>query len=244
MRTSLLYILLPLLIASCQMETERLTNYAVHGLDVSHYQSTINWDTVAARAIDFTFVKASEGEELKDSLFSSNWENLKRVGIKRGAYHFFRPTLSAVQQARNFIEAVQLEPGDLPPVLDIEVTNNASAAVVRTRARTWLEIIEYHYHIRPIIYTNVKFYNQYLANGFNDYPIWIARYNYAPPDLADQQQWHFWQYGNRGRIDGVEGDVDFNVFKGSKAELAAMCLPAHVDLSNLVQTSMDEKPHY
>lgn len=234
---NILYISLLLLLVSCGKETERLTTFEVHGLDVSHYQAIVDWEEVVKNDIEFTFVKATEGEELKDSLFTRNWSELKKVGIKRGAYHFFRPTLSALQQARNFMEAVKLEPGDLPPVLDVEVTNNASATVVINRVRSWLELVEKHYKVRPIIYTNLKFYEKYIAKSFPDYPIWIARYNYAVPKLSNHSQWQFWQYGNRGRIAGIEGDVDFNVFHGTLKDLSKLSVPPPVDITDVVFSS-------
>lgn len=233
MRKTVLYISLLLFLVSCKKETERLTTYGVHGLDVSHYQSRIDWDKVYSNNIEFTFVKATEGEELKDSLFLNNWSELKRVGIKRGAYHFFRPTLSVAKQACNFIESVDLQPGDLPPVLDVEVTNNASPVVITSRVRTWLEIVEMHYNTRPIIYTNLKFYETYLAKDFADYPIWIARYNYAEPKLSVHDEWVFWQYGNRGRMEGIAGDVDFNVFNGTSEELEEWLIRPPMDSNDV-----------
>ena len=83
-------ILIACLIFSCNTVTERMPHFTVHGIDVSHYQSKINWDTVATQKIDFAFVKATEGEEFSDNLFCSNWSDIKRVGIRRGAYHFFQ----------------------------------------------------------------------------------------------------------------------------------------------------------
>lgn len=198
--------------------------FEIHGIDVSHYQARINWDTIAAQAIDFAFVKATEGTDHTDSLFSTNWSNIKRVGMKRGAYHFFRPRSSVLQQAQNFMDHVQLEKGDLPPVLDVEVTDGASDELVIKRIRTWVEIIEHHYKIRPIIYTNLNFYRRYIKQNFDNYPIWIARYNTLEPKLGNDQDWCFWQYGNRGQLKGIKGFVDFNVFKGSFLELESLCL--------------------
>lgn len=213
---------------SCQYETHRLENFEVHGLDVSHYQSVISWDTVAQQAIHFSFVKATEGEFFVDSLFCHNWSEIERVGMKRGAYHFFRPTLPAEAQFYNFAQTVELQAGDLPPVLDIEVIDEASKVELITKVRTWLYLAEIRYRVKPILYSNQKFYNRYLAGHFDDYPIWIARYNSSEPDLAYERSWHFWQYGNRGRIKGVEGFVDFNVFGGTLEELEQICLtPAH-----------------
>lgn len=198
--------------------------FEVHGIDVSHYQSRVNWDTVALQKVDFAFVKATEGKNHVDSLFSHNWSDIKRVGLKRGAYHFFRPRTSVLKQAQNFIKNVKLEAGDLPPVLDVEVADGASDELVIKRVKTWVQIIEHHYKIRPIIYTNLKFYNRYIANNFQEYRIWIARYNTVEPYLGKKQNWAFWQYGDRGQIKGINGFVDFNVFKGSLLELESLCL--------------------
>ena len=208
---------------SCRQETRRMDEFAVHGLDVSHYQSQIAWDTVARQSIHFAFVKATEGEYYVDSLFCHNWSEIKRVGMKRGAYHFFRPTLSADLQFDNFIRTVKLESGDLPPVLDVEVLDDVSKVELITKVRTWLYLTEIHYCIKPILYSNQKFYNRYLAGHFDDYPVWVARYSTEKPSLAFDRNWHFWQYGNRGRISGVNGFVDFNVFDGTMRELDQLC---------------------
>jgi len=92
----------------------------VHGIDVSHYQAAINWDTIAVQEIDFVFMKATEGLELVDKRFAYNWHTTKKVRLKRGAYHFFHPTLSAIWQAKNFINTVDLEYGDLPSFIPIK----------------------------------------------------------------------------------------------------------------------------
>lgn len=209
---------------SCNQITERISGFEIHGIDVSRYQSDIDWKLVADQEITFAFVKASEGETISDNFFCKNWVEMKDAGIRRGAYHFFRPTTSVLTQAQNFMDNVLLDTGDLPPVLDVEVMDGVSTEDLVKRVRTWLEIIEAEYQIRPIIYTNLKFYNKHLADFLPEYPVWIARYNvYFEPMLTNELDWHFWQYGNRGRLDGITGDVDFNVFRGSLEELDALC---------------------
>jgi lysozyme len=200
-----------------------MERFAVHGIDISHYQSRIDWDVVAAQDIHFAFVKASEGVSLRDSLFALNWEEMKRVGIRRGAYHFFRPSIPAEAQARNFIAQVKMEYGDLPPVLDVEVLEGSSKVQLITGIRTWLYLVEIQYGVRPIIYTSINFYNRYLAGHFPDHHFWVARYNRRAPRLACGRSWLFWQYGNQGRLEGIAGDVDFNVFNGSLTDLEALC---------------------
>ena len=224
MRKSVLIFSILTLVLSCNPVTERMDRFEVHGIDVSHYQSKIDWSTVARQDIAFAFVKATEGETLKDSLYQSNWSAIKSVGIRRGAYHFFRPTVSATKQARHFIKQVDLQPGDLPPVLDIEVVDGVSETELIAGARKWLNIIEKKYRIKPIIYTNLKYYHQHLAAHFENYPIWIARYNKYNPELGNGNDWKFWQYGNRGKLEGIDGFVDFNVFNGTTEELNELTL--------------------
>ncbi len=227
MRYITVILLITCLLFSCNNVTERMPHFAVHGIDVSHYQARIDWDTIAVQSIDFAFVKATEGEEMQDSLFAFNWSDIKRVGLKRGAYHFFRPRTSVLKQAQNFMASVELEEGDLPPVLDVEVADGASEKLIVKSVRMWLEIIENHYRIRPIIYTNLNFYEKYIHKNFPHHPIWIARYNTQKPYLGKNRDWQFWQYGNRGELRGIDGFVDFNVFRGSLLELDAMCLSSN-----------------
>lgn len=215
--------LLMLSLVGCESDTEKLSGYEVHGIDISHYQSKISWDTVAQQGISFAFVKATEGRQHLDKKYCENWQEMKRVGIKRGAYHFFRPSIPADEQARNFMNVMDMQYGDLPPVLDVEIDEGLSREEIITNMKRWLYLIEMEYSIRPIIYTHYKFYNQFVAGEFDKYPIWIAKYGGDAPRLGSVQ-WTFWQYGNRGKLNGVEGYIDFNVFHGSKDDLEKMCL--------------------
>lgn len=225
MRYFISILALMVLVPSCQYETVQMDEFEVHGIDVSHYQAKINWDTIASQHVAFGFVKATEGATHVDTLFCRNWGEMERVGIKRGAYHFFRPQTSPVAQAQNFIQQVQMKDGDLPPVLDVEVRDDVSKRRLVDAVRTWMIIVESRYDIKPILYTNIKFYNRYLAGHFDDYPVWIARYNTREPRLAGGRQWDFWQYGNKGLINGIDGYVDFNVFNGNLLELEDFCKP-------------------
>ena len=224
MRSQLIILITTLLLCSaCNNITERKQGFSVHGVDVSRYQSEIDWKEVASQDITFAFVKASEGETITDTHFCQNWAAIKEANIKRGAYHFFRPTTSVLTQAQNFIDNVILENGDLPPVLDVEVMDGVSKEDLVKRMQAWLDIIEMHFQIKPVIYTNQKFFNEHLAKDFKDYPLWIARYNnFFEPKPSNNKDWLFWQYGNKGRVNGIDGDVDLNVFQGSLEELEAL----------------------
>ena len=220
------------LLFACDEPTHRMEGYAVHGIDVSHYQKQIDWPRIAEQDIHFAFVKATEGLTYQDSLFCRNWDGMAAAQIKRGAYHFFRPSVSAYDQARNYMHWVNMEAGDLAPVLDVEVLDGVSKVTLIAQMHTWLYLVEINYGIKPVIYTNLKFYNRYLAGHFKDYPLWIARYNTRTPTLACGREWDFWQYGSKGRLEGIEGNIDFNVFRGSPEALEQYCVQPTVVLSD------------
>ncbi len=222
---------------SCSTETMRLEDFEVHGIDVSHYQKRIDWPEVAMQDIDFAFVKATEGETYKDSLFHHNWNQMESVGMMKGAYHFYIPSVDPMLQVENFTGSVEIKPGDLPPVLDFEKIGKKNRIELIADLQTWLKAVEYHYDIRPIIYTNQKLYNKYIKGNFDEYIVWIARYNTETPDMPFSQSWTFWQYGNRGRIDGIVGDVDFNVFHGDLEALKSITYSPTPDPNNLSFTN-------
>lgn len=193
-------------------------NYSIHGIDVSKYQSTIAWEEVRDMQVknirlSFAFIKATEGIGNADPHFKRNWKKSKEAGIYRGAYHFFIASKDGKMQAENFISKVELEPGDMPPVLDIEQLNGTTSAQLRKEAKRWLETAEAYYKVKPIIYTNVDFYNRHLGNEFDDYPLWAAHY-YQAEQPRISRGWIFWQHSDQGRVNGITHPVDFNVFNG------------------------------
>lgn len=210
---------------SCTQTGERKRDYEVQGLDVSRYQDSVDWVTVQADDFDFTFIKATEGVELEDPLFDYNWNEANANGLICGAYHFFHPELDVKKQFDHFSQVAFLRAGHLPPVLDIEKTGNISADSLIAGIKYWSNLSEQTYGVKPILYTYQKFYNQHLRNQFPDHVIWVARYNnYFQPNLPGNE-WSFWQYTDRGRIDGVKTVVDLNVFSGDLAALKALVLP-------------------
>ncbi|MBQ8592784.1 MAG: glycoside hydrolase family 25 protein [Bacteroidaceae bacterium] len=200
----------------------------VHGLDVSHHQGRIDWAKLSLAAyhdapINFVFMKATEGGDFVDKTFQANFASARECGLVRGAYHFFRPEVSAQLQAQLFMREVRLEPGDLPPVLDVEVLGKGGREELQQGARVWLTLVEKHYGVKPIIYASSSFRQDYLNDPFfDDYPYWIA--HYYVPELSYKGVWKFWQHTDMGRLDGVDGEVDLDVFNGSLEELMKMTI--------------------
>jgi lysozyme len=201
-------------------------NYSVHGIDVSKYQNVIDWPSVKAMEVEdvhisFAFIKATEGNINEDRYFKRNWDKARQSNLIRGAYHYFLATKSGKTQAENFINNVALTRGDLPPVLDVEQTYGVTPDKLRQRVKEWLITIEDFYGVKPIIYTNVDFYNFYLDEAFDDYPLWVAHYvNKGRPRIY--RDWHFWQYSETGRVNGILSKVDFNVFNGDSSAFRSL----------------------
>lgn len=199
-------------------------NY-VHGIDVSRHQGKINWEKAAAMRSDnigirFVFIKATEGITRTDDKFAKNWKASKENKFIRGAYHFYYPSRDAKQQAQNFTRKVKLESGDLPPVIDIEVTNGKSKKNIVEGLKIICDELEKYYTVKPIIYTNLHFYETYLKDDFKKYPLWISCY-FDQKRFEEEcgHNWKFWQHSDRGKVDGIRGPVDFNVFNGSLNQL-------------------------
>ena len=203
-----------------------LSDYAdkVVGIDVSQYQGTIQWDEVAVVEnnfpIKFVFIRATVGKNKVDNNFETNWKASKKTFI-RGAYHYYRPNENSLDQAENFIKNVKLSKGDLPPVLDIEaMPKNQTIDSLKVGLKRWLEKVDAHYHVKPIIYTNEKFYEAFLKEEFSDYRFWIANYNFFVETMQDD--WLFWQFTEKATIPGINGNVDVNIYNGTPKMLQYM----------------------
>ncbi len=201
--------------------------YKVHGIDVSHYLCKIDWKKVANMRqdsiyFDFVFVRGTIGNHKKDFLFDENWSALKRTKLLRGAYHYFYPSESGSDQANNFLRHINIEKGDLPPILDIEETGLEDIKDIRIRMKRWLQIVTESTNCVPIIYCNKNIYDIVIKNYFDDYNIWIANYNEGAASFDRKMPWLFWQYSQSGKVDGICENVDFNVFNGTLSDLKAI----------------------
>jgi lysozyme len=198
------------------------------GIDVAHFDGTVNWGTVLKAGMSFGFAKATDGIGFTDSEFKANWNMMGQVGITRGAYHFFRGSQDAGKQADHFLSVVKLIKTDMPPVLDIEVPDGVASKTLIDGAKAWLDAVEKATGRVPIIYTGPAFWSEHMSPNFGRYPLWIAHYTHAPEPIvpANWNKWTFWQYasGESGQvhIPGVAGAVDINRFNGTHADLVKL----------------------
>lgn len=198
--------------------------YPVRGIDTSEHQGTVDWSRVLQAGYDFVFIKATEGLDHVDSRFAGNWEQAGAAGMTRGAYHFFTFRSPGLEQARNFIANVPVEAGCLPPAVDIELGGNSVDVPDRESFRRELDDflgeVEATYGRKPILYVNDESYERFIMGAYQEYPVWNADVFWSP-GLADSRSWLFWQYSPRGRVDGIDGFVDLDIFNGTPEEFTA-----------------------
>ena len=210
-------------------DAEYPEGYEIHGIDISHYQGKIDWEQlnnamIKGCPVRFVIIKSTEGSSRRDENFRENFNQARDFGFIRGVYHFWSNKSTAREQAYYFLDQVHLTDGDLPPVLDIEhKPADKSVEDFQRDVLTWLHIVEDKYHVKPIIYTYYKFKEQYLsAPVFEDYPYWIA--HYYVDKVQYKGKWKFWQHTDVGKLPGIKGYVDFNIYNGSYYELKQLCI--------------------
>ena len=217
------------------------TSDRIYGIDISRYQHgrgrkkyPINWDrvrithlgTISSKRVSgtvdypvsFVYIKSTEGTTVRNPYYLSDYRQARRRGIHCGAYHFFSTKSAADKQAYFFLRNSRFTSGDFPPVLDVEPTTAqirqmGGPAVLFARIRTWMNIVRRRTGVRPILYVGQTFVNKYLPLApdlMHDNQVWIARYGEYRPDV----RLVFWQLCPDGRVSGIRGDVDINVFNG------------------------------
>ena len=210
-------------------DAEYPDGYEIHGIDISHYQGDIDWNKlkmakIGNSPVKFILIKSTEGSNQLDENFNDNFYQAREYGFIRGAYHFWSNKSTPRQQAYYFLKQVHLEDGDLPPVLDVEhKPKDKSNEEFQRDVLTWLHIVEDKYHVKPIPYTYYKFKEAYLNTPvFDDYPYWIA--HYYVEKVAYKGPWKFWQHTDVGKLPGIKGYVDFNIYNGSYYDLRKLTI--------------------
>jgi lysozyme len=226
-------------------ERMKYTSERIYGIDIARYQHgkgrhkyPINWKQLginylgrkthknvhgkADYPVSFIFIKSTEGTSIRNKFYVSDYAAARKQGIPIGAYHFFSLKTSGAAQAQHFINNTLFKHGDLPPVLDVEPSDAQIKAAggpekMFQQIRVWLQMVKRRCGVSPILYINQMFINKYLGLAPDikrDYDVWIARYGEYKPDV----RLAFWQLCPDGRVKGIQGDVDINVFNGYKSQ--------------------------
>jgi lysozyme len=211
---------------SCQKLTTLKPKDTQKGIDVSHYQGDILWNKVAASGKIFAIAKATGGKDYTDPHFTDNWYGIRRHDMIRGAYHFFYAGDDPVKQAEHFLATVgKIRRNDLPPILDVEITDQVHTQVLMENTLIWLKKVEQATQRKPIIYTDSAFGEEFLTDPrFGQYYLWLADYsveNPKPPQAWNNKQWFLLQHSQDGKVGGIKDDVDLSHYQGSLENLKA-----------------------
>ena len=219
----------------------------VPGLDVSHYQGGINWASVYAAGYRFVFVKASGGDEdpptIVDPNFETNMIGARNAGLLAGAYHFAYPYYNeADSEARHFLNVAgdYITEGYLRPALDVETGGGTlTDQELSSWIETWMTTVETATGVEPLLYVNSNYANYYLESWVNKYDLWIAHWrcstSISPNTGIWNGEWAFWQYYGPSYcgdnyVPGISGNVDLDVFNGTRTELDAFAIGGGADL--------------
>ena len=199
----------------------------VYGIDVSEFQGNINWAAVKAAGKQFAVIRVSDGTGHLDPKFATNWKAAKAAGVAVGAYQFFRPNQSATAQADllvSHLNAVGYGANDLPPVVDVEVSDGASDATVMSRVNTWIARVKARTGRLPSLYTSPGFWSGLGNPSPTLLPyLWVAHWGVSCPTLPPAWgRLRLWQYSSTGSVSGISGHVDLDQYNGSLAELRGL----------------------
>lgn len=195
------------------VDTER---YPIRGIDVSAHNGMMNLKAAADDGVEFIFIKATEGATFRDENFTLNYQKAQHAGLKTGAYHFFRFEVDGVTQARNLLRAIAGRPLELGIAIDVEEEGNPRNIPIDSIRMRLQDMVEYlNLEGFPVMfYSNRRGYEKYLMTDFPGYALWVCQFT----DNSTNSDWRFWQYNHHGRVDGIRGDVDLNVFGGSRSD--------------------------
>lgn len=210
--------------------TEQDTHLWIPGIDVSNHQGAIDWNFVGQSGVQFAFIKATEGGTYQDKFYEQNMRGARDAGVLAGPYHFFRPKGPVKLQIENFLKVVgNAKTIDLPPVLDLEVPNDWGHFKVPARVEMiceFLASINEALGRKPIIYMSSSFSEDVLGEAavLSQYPLWLAHHTPAQKPWIPKPwtSWNFWQYTDKGTINGINGGVDLDWFNGSRSQLQSL----------------------
>ena len=199
----------------------------LEGIDVSHWQGTINWASVAGAGKAFAILKATESTTYVDDTYAANHSNARANGIRTGAYHFAQPSTNAgdaVAEADWFVNHMNLQPGDLNPALDLERSNGLSVSALQAWVKGWLDEVYAKTGMRPMIYTSPSFWSTYMGGtraiadaGYT--VLWVAHWGVTSPTVPGSNWgghgWTFWQYTSSGTVPGISTRVDLDRYNGT-----------------------------
>jgi len=183
------------------------------GIDISHHQKKIDWNKVKewkGNPIQFVYIKATEGATYQDKKYQTYLKGAKENGFKVGSYHYFRTSSSPEDQFKNYKQHVKKDMQDLIPMVDVEDKKKWNTKTFHKNLQIFLDLVEDHYGVKPMIYCVNSFYNLNLSRGYEDYKFMVGRYGPNQPNMRHGGPWTIWQFSETGKINGIERPVDID----------------------------------
>jgi lysozyme len=187
------------------------TNSQLQGVDISHFNGNTDFTLLKQSNISFVYMKATQGTGYVDPTYHDRVKQLKGTNLLNGAYHFYEPEKDPIEQAKHFIQQVKVANHTLPPVLDVEITQNVDADKIKEGVKSWLTYVYDTLKCKPMLYSYGSFWQQNLGKAFNEYPFWLADYAKKPNVPEGLTDWRVWQYTDKGQVSGIEHKVDRNI---------------------------------
>jgi lysozyme len=193
------------------------------GIDVSHWNGVVDWQSVAKAGIQFAYLKATDGATGVDKTHALNCQRCKDAGIKRGSYHFYRNDVPVHEQFNNFEAELNLsDVGDIPEALDVEVGPMDQAEL--DNVYELLTELREELNVTPVLYIDLSNAVKLTDDRFAEFPLWLADYRGIDPPVIPgtvniKAQWKFWQHTPAGSVAGIANAVDLDWFNGTIDQL-------------------------
>lgn len=189
----------------------------IRGVDISHWQSHVNYTKLKEAGIEFVILKAGGSDKgfYKDSFFEENYESAKEAGLKVGAYYFvgrmFYGSESGAADANRFIEIIKGKQFEFPVYVDIETTDPRHKDLATEAAISFCETMEKAGYFVGIYASDISGFKERLQlDRLTAYSLWVANYSREP---VYAKNYAVWQHSSKGSLPGVSGCVDLNYSK-------------------------------
>ncbi len=187
----------------------------ISGIDVSAWQGEIDWQQVYQSGVEIAIIRSSEGSSVIDSQFERNYTGAKAAGVAVGFYHFM--TASTPEEARAqadfFLRVIDGKTPECLLALDVGADGSLSGEQLTAIALAFLERVESQSGLRAMLYTDAYAARARFGAELARYPIWVANYGVRQPEANGKwASWVGFQYGDSGRIPGIDSRVDLDYF--------------------------------
>ncbi len=188
------------------------------GIDVSEWQGEIDFRAVKDEGIDIVYIRAGAGPAHRDPYLERNYSGASAAGLKIGFYHYLtaRTPLQAAAQASFFAGLISDKAYQCRTAMDFEDLSGLSVKEIAAISAKFLDTLKGLGHSELAIYSDAFNAKENFGGSLTRYPLWLAQYGVKTPSAdINWKSWAGWQYTDTGRVSGIKGNVDKNLFRQS-----------------------------